>query len=203
MQLSFLHFIQKHDLVDSNQKILIAVSGGVDSIVLTDLFYQNQFKIAVAHCNFQLRGNESDEDEKFVQQFCYTKNIPFFVQHFDTAIYAQQKNISIQMAARDLRYQWFNQLINENNLDKLATAHHKNDSNETVLLNLARGTSIQGLSGILPKRENIIRPLLFATKKQLIDYANQNKLSWREDASNSSNKYKRNFVRNKIIPLFE
>ncbi|KYG73036.1 tRNA lysidine(34) synthetase TilS [Roseivirga echinicomitans] len=198
----FLSFIKKHALNSEGNKWLLAVSGGMDSMVLLNLCHQADFDVSVAHCNFNLRGEESDADAQFVKDTCSRLKIPYFEKHFDTKSYASAHGISTQMAARDLRYAWFNELLKEQNLDQLAVAHHAQDNLETVLLNLARGTSISGLRGMLPKSENIIRPLLGFERDEIENFAKQEGIEWREDSSNASDNYKRNYLRHQIIPAF-
>ncbi|WMJ71610.1 tRNA lysidine(34) synthetase TilS [Cytophagaceae bacterium ABcell3] len=199
----FLRYITQKDLIRLHQSVIVAVSGGIDSVVLVDLLYNAGFKVAIAHCNFQLRGAESEEDELFVRGLAERLGVPFFLKTFDTQKIASQEKISIQMAARDIRYQWFEELRMAEGYDYVAVAHHKSDTVETVLLNLARGTGIAGLHGIAPKVKNIIRPLLFAGRTDIEKYAAQKTLDWREDSSNKSTKYARNLVRHKMIPLFK
>ncbi len=198
-----LKFIIERKLCRKDNSILVTVSGGVDSMVLLDLLYRNNFKIGVAHCNFNLRSTESDADAQLVKKIAEKHRIPFFVKVFDTEAYARQHQISIQMAARELRYQWFEDLRQKETFDCIATAHHLDDSIETVLFNLAKGTGIEGLKGIPHQNGNIIRPLLFAEKTEIIAYAEEMRLEFREDSSNKSLKYHRNFIRKKIIPGLE
>ncbi len=181
----------------------MAVSGGMDSMVMLHLFREAGFSIAVAHCNFQLRGNESDEDENFVAAKCKKWSIPFHSIRFDTNNYATQHRLSIQMAARELRYDWFNALIKQHSLDWIATAHHLTDSVETVLLNLTKGTSLDGLLGIAKKNGRVIRPLLFATQSELQSYAATVGIAWREDESNQTDDYQRNFIRHRVTPTLK
>jgi len=178
----------------------LAVSGGMDSMVMLHLFHQAGFSIAVAHCNFQLRGEDSDEDENFVAAKCKKWSIPFHSIRFDTNNYAIQHGLSVQMAARELRYNWFHQVKEKENADWIATAHHLSDSVETVLLNLSRGTSLDGLLGIAEKNGFVIRPLLFATHNEITNYAAETGVVWREDRSNETDDYQRNFVRHQIVP---
>jgi tRNA(Ile)-lysidine synthase len=184
----------------TTDKILLAVSGGMDSMVMLWLFQQAGYAVAVAHCNFQLRGVEADGDEEFVKAKCAQWNIPFFCKHFDTNNYASEKGLSIQMAARALRYEWFNELLEKEKMDWVATAHHLNDSIETVLLNLTKGTGIEGLLGIPAQNKKIIRPLLFATREEIENYAAEEGIAWREDKSNESDDYQRNFIRHQVVP---
>ena len=192
------------NIVDyKKSSFLLAVSGGVDSMVLLNLFTVSNINFSVAHCNFSLRGEDSDEDEKFVKSICDKLGINFFVKKFNTKKTAFDEKISIQMAARELRYKWFNDLVNNNKIDNIVTAHHFNDNIETVLFNIARGTGISGLKGIEKKQNRLIRPLLNFTKNQVLDYANKNKIEFREDLSNEDEKYKRNKIRKSIIPDFQ
>lgn len=199
----FLDFIKSNQLVSKGDKTLLAVSGGIDSVVLTILFKEAGLDFAIAHCNFQLRAEESDTDEAFVKALAKSAGVKYYVHSFDTKNYAALHNISTQMAARDLRYNWFKELADSNNFNAIATAHHLDDSLETVLFNLAKGTGISGMRGILPKNENIIRPLLFATKDDIVAYATQERLQWREDSSNESIKYSRNLIRHKVMPVLK
>lgn len=205
----FEKYIQQEKLYQSNTQWLLAISGGVDSMVLTDLCLQSKIPIVLAHCNFQLRGEESSRDEEFVQQFATTFKIPLHIKRFDTSDYASKNKLSIQIAARELRYGWFNSLSQEEEIKMtkqklyIATAHHANDNVETVLMNFCKGTGISGLHGILSKQQNIIRPLLFATKQEIIDYAKDKKLTWIEDSSNAQDDYTRNAIRHQLIPVLQ
>jgi tRNA(Ile)-lysidine synthase len=171
---------------------------------LGHLLLQNDIPFSMAHCNFQLRDDESSRDEQFVRTLAAAWQVPLYVKHFDTKKYADEHACSIQVAARELRYTWFYALlVSEMKNGLLATAHHANDSVETMLMNLMRGTGIEGLHGILPKKDKLIRPLLFATKQEILEYALANNLAWVEDSSNESSKYTRNFIRNEMIPAAE
>lgn len=200
---SFLTYIRKENLFDPLQKVLLAVSGGLDSMVMLYLFQKAGYNFSVAHCNFKLRGKESDGDEQFVVDYCDEHNIQLFVNRFDTKEYAKQEGISIEMAARDLRYTWFNELMENEKFDCLATAHHQDDVIETFLINLSRGTGIRGLSGIKPKSGRLIRPILFADRITVCEYAALHHLQNREDSSNSDTSIQRNFIRHKIIPMLD
>lgn len=200
---NFRQYITDNKLFNSTNKILLGVSGGIDSMVLCDLFLKAGFNFAIAHCNFQLRGTESDGDTQLVTQYATSNNIPLHTIHFTTIEYANSNHISIQMAARDLRYNWFNELINNNGYDKIAVAHHADDNIETFFVNLARGTGINGLCGMPIVNQNIIRPLMFATRKQITNYATSNNIAYREDSSNACDKYARNKIRLNIISEFE
>jgi tRNA(Ile)-lysidine synthase len=197
----FHDHIARHQLCKATDKILLAVSGGLDSMVMLNMFHQSGYFIAVAHCNFQLRGAESDGDEEFVRARCSHLKVPFYSIQFDTNNYAWENNISIQIAARQLRYAWFEELLEQEKLDKLATAHHLNDSLETVLLNLCKGTGVQGLAGIPLENRFIIRPMLFTSRSEVEAYATKERIEWREDSSNLTDDYQRNFLRHQIIPL--
>lgn len=192
--------INKNTLLNKTDKLLLAFSGGVDSLVLADLLHKAGYNIELAHCNFQLRGQEAKDDTAFCENFAKSINTKFHVIYFDTKAYAAEHKLSIQMAARELRYNWFKSLKVEHSFDFILTAHHANDNVETVFVNLIRGTGIKGLQGIPEKQNDIVRPLLFATKDEIKDYAIKNKLVFREDSSNQEIKYKRNFIRHQIIP---
>jgi len=190
----------------SDTKFILAVSGGVDSVVLVDLFAKTNLDFVIAHCNFKLRGEESERDEQFVKALAvkYAKEI--FIKCFDTKTYADEHKVSIQVAARDLRYNWFAELqstVSNQRLTAIVTAHHQNDNIETVLINFFRGTGIQGLTGInsFDSERKILRPLLLFKKEELLQYATNNSLTFVEDSSNTTNKYTRNNFRNQIIPL--
>lgn len=199
----FESYIKQNNLCSKKKKILIAVSGGADSVVLLHLLYLTGYKIALAHCNFNLREEESDEDEEFVRELCKEYKLENHFISFDTKEYATKNKISIEMAARDLRYNWFNDLCKQHNYSKISTGHHLNDSIETVFINLARGTGINGITGIASKNGNIIRPLLPFSRQQIEEFANFHKLTYRNDSSNDSLVYMRNIVRHEIIPAFK
>jgi tRNA(Ile)-lysidine synthase len=195
-----LNHIQHHALCQRNDKILLAVSGGLDSVVMLHLFKEAGFSVGVAHCNFQLRGKDSEEDEGFVRQICEKLSVPVFVKRFDTQAYAWENSLSIQMAARELRYAWFDHLLDENQYGSLATGHHFDDTVETILLNWTKGSSLEGLTGIPVKNKKVIRPILFATREQVQKYATEKGIQWREDQSNLTDDYQRNFIRHQVIP---
>lgn len=199
----FLRHLSENNLAQAGDKILLAVSGGIDSMVMLDLFIKSGISCEVAHVNFQLRGEESDGDELFVKMLCKNYCVPFHVNKVMTRARADEQGVSIQMAARDLRYQWFNLLVKEKNFQAVATAHHLNDSIETALFNWVNGTSLTGLTGIPLRNGALIRPLLFATRQQLEAYASENDIRWREDSSNRHDDYKRNFIRHRIVPLLK
>ena len=186
--------------VNKSDQILMAVSGGIDSMLMSHLLKDLGYRISIAHCNFSLRGNESDGDEDFVREYASREAIPFFTKKFSTSAYAGEHGLSIQMAARELRYNWFDELCNEHKFDYVAVAHNSNDVVETLLINLVRGTGLKGLTGIKPKNGKIIRPLLFASRDQIEEYAHNEKIGFREDSSNLSTDYHRNRIRHNIIP---
>lgn len=199
VQEQLLNHINRYELCKTTDKILLAVSGGLDSMAMFHLFREAGFRIAVAHCNFQLRGEASDQDEAFVEETCRQFDVLCFTRRFDTEDYAGTRKLSIQMAARDLRYEFFKELTDTYGFDRIATAHHFNDLIESVFLNLVRGTGADGLRGIAPSKDKIIRPLLFATRDMISRYAEAKKFSWREDASNAGDDYHRNFLRHHVI----
>ncbi len=203
MHSSLQSFIKKENLFSPSEKILLTVSGGIDSVMMCELFYKAGFKFAIAHCNFQLRGEESNGDEKFVAALAEKYNAPFHIITFNTSAFAKKNKLSIQIAARQLRYQWFEEIREKFNYKYIATAHHQDDSIETLFINLIRGTGISGLHGILPKLGNIIRPMLFTNKIEIEKYASKNELQFREDRSNASDKYVRNKIRHQVIPVLK
>ncbi len=195
-------FITRNKLVADNDSLLLAVSGGIDSMVMLSIFRQLNYSISVAHCNFSLRGKESDNDQKFVLEYCSRERIPFFTKTFNTLKFAEENGLSIQMAARELRYSWFEEVRSENNFDSILLGHNWDDVIETFFINLARGTGIKGLTGIKPSNGRLARPLLYASREDIEKYASDNKIDYREDSTNIETKYKRNKIRHKIIPLF-
>ena len=203
MEKQLHNFISQEKLFNKTAKILIAISGGADSIVLLDLLINTGYSCAIAHCNFKLRGQESEKDALFVENLSKKYDLKYFYKEFNTKKYSTQNKISIEMAARELRYEWFEKIRKENNYDFIATAHHKNDSVETFLLNITRGTGIRGLTGIPAKNNYIVRPLLFADKNNILEYCETNKIIFRTDKTNFQSDYNRNKIRNKIIPFFE
>ena len=184
----------------TSSKVLLAVSGGVDSMVLLHLLKSSSINFEVAHCNFNLREEESEKDYLFVKKSCLQSDIVFNGKKFDTTAFAKENGLSIQMAARQLRYNWFSEIIQAKKLEYLATAHHQNDQTETVLLNILRGKGSFTWEGMSIFNKSIIRPLLNVSKKELIAYAKENKIEWREDSSNEKSDYQRNYIRNTIIP---
>ena len=224
----FQQYISDHHLFSPKDTLLLAVSGGVDSVVLCELCKQAGFQFIIAHCNFTLRAEESARDAAFAQQLAQGYQVPFLIKEFDTQVYAESNKLSIQEAARELRYNWFAALMKsemgnrkadvggENTkigepttnhkpqtINSLVTAHHLDDNIETMLMHFFRGTGVHGLRGMLPKQGNIVRPLLFARKQELKQFATANKLNWVEDSSNALDKYSRNYFRNQLIPLVQ
>jgi tRNA(Ile)-lysidine synthase len=197
---SFTDYIRENSLFSPDHKILLAVSGGKDSILMAHLFNDAGIRFGIAHCNFGLRGAESQRDEHFVHTLAAVMQVPFHVTHFNTKAYAAEHKISTQMAARDLRYRWFEEIRIEHQYDRVAVAHHQDDAIETVLLNLIRGTGIAGLHGILPKRGHLIRPLLFLSRKAINELIDLQQLDFVEDSSNLGNTYARNKIRLDVIP---
>ncbi len=196
----FFHSIK--ELIEPSDKVLLTVSGGIDSVVMLHLFLQTSYKVAIAHCNFQLRGQDANDDETFVQQLAEKHHIPFYSIHFDTQKYAKQLGFSIQMAARELRYEWFREIAQKNNFAYIATAHQRNDVLETFFVNALRKTGIKGLCGIQAKTGMLIRPMLAFSRQEISDYASSSLISYREDKSNDSDYYARNYIRHHIIPAF-
>lgn len=200
---SFQKFISDLDLFNANDRVLLAVSGGIDSIVMCELFHQSNFHFGIIHCNFKLRGAESEEDKKFVQAVAKKYDVPFYCKSFETSGFSEKSGISIQMAARKLRYEWFEDIRKKENYKAVAVAHHKDDEVETLLINLVRGTGIAGLHGILPNQEHLIRPLLFSNRAEIEAFAKVHELIYREDSSNLETKYTRNKIRHKVIPVLK
>ena len=202
-----LQKLEKH--IDQNlsylkgKKLLIACSGGLDSIVLTDLLYKLKHSIGLAHCNFKLRIEESDQDEAFVEDLADTLSVPFYSQTFETKNYAKEHKLSIQMAARELRYLWFEEIVKDFKYDYLLTAHHADDDLETFFINLSRGTGLKGLTGIPEINNNTVRPLLIFGREEILVYAKQNNLYWREDSSNKKTDYLRNKLRLEVLPEYK
>jgi tRNA(Ile)-lysidine synthase len=190
---SFLH----------DKNLLIAISGGIDSVVLTHLLHKLKFTVSLAHCNFMLRGKESNEDEEFVKELGEKLKIQTHTIKFETEAYAEENGISTQMAARDLRYSWFQKIAQENNIDYIITGHQKDDVLETFFINLTRGTGLDGLTGIPEIQGNIVRPFMIFSRNEILVHAAKKKILWREDRTNSSIRYVRNKIRHKIIPVLK
>jgi tRNA(Ile)-lysidine synthase len=202
MRLKFDNYISENKLFTRRDKLLVAVSGGADSMALLCLLWENNYDFGIAHCNFQLRGDESDADEKFVERFAGFVTSNFHKRRFDTEGVAMAQKKSIQETARDLRYEWFEELRQKYDYQYVLTAHHASDSVETMLFNLSRGTGLKGLTGIKAKKGNLIRPLLGATKADVLAYIEEYKIPFREDSSNESDKYSRNFIRHQVVSKF-
>ena len=195
----FSKHIKKEFSFLKESKLLVCVSGGVDSMVLINLLNRLKYNVSIAHCNFNLRDDESDIDEDFVKNYAITNSIPFFSKSFITRI----PKHSMQMAARNLRYKWFYSVLKVEELDYIITAHHLDDSLETFILNLSRASGIEGLAGIKQLNDIIVRPLLIFSKNEILNYAKTNNIKWREDSTNKKNHYQRNQIRNEIIPLLK
>lgn len=202
MLTKFKSYIEKNKLFTTSDKLLVAISGGVDSVVLADLLYKSGYTFSIAHCNFKLRNEDSDKDEALVKNIALKYNADFYSTSFETQNYADLNKLSIQMAARELRYKWFNELKNKYHFNYLLTAHHANDAIETSLLNYIKGAGIRGIKGIDAKNDYRCSPLLSFSKKNILKYAIDNKIEWREDLSNEKSDYERNYLRNEVIPLF-
>ncbi|MGZ9736785.1 tRNA lysidine(34) synthetase TilS [Flavobacterium sp. GNP002] len=187
----------------SGKKILLATSGGKDSMVMVHLFQQLDYKIGIAHCNFQLRGMESFGDQNFVQEYASANDIQVFITQFDTKAFAEDYKVSTQVAARELRYNWFYELLETEKFDYILTAHHADDNLETFLINLSRGTGLEGLTGIPEQNDRVIRPLLAFSQEEMEEYAKLNNIKWREDSSNASDKYLRNKIRHHLVPMLK
>ena len=203
MKNNFLHYIHENKLFDTKSKILLAISGGIDSVCLADILIRSGYNVEFAHCNFKLREEESDQDEIFVSDLANKNKIPFHHISFDTNHYALSNKLSIQMAARELRYEWFEKVRREISADYIAIAHNKNDNVETFFINLINGTGLKGLRAIQNKNNFIVRPLMFASRNQIEEYVKLRSLNFREDSSNKSKKYQRNKVRHDLIPLLK
>ena len=221
----FKSFVEKHNLIEKDDRILLALSGGVDSMVLAELLLLRQQdnkttrqqdestvnrqqttdngQLTFAHCNFHLRGDDSNRDEKFVTDFAKENNIPIYVKHFDTESYAKENSLSIEMAARELRYSWFEELKDTHEFNKVALAHHGDDQIETFFINFLRGSGIKGLKGMKPQNDFYIRPLLWSNRNDIEEFAKENGIRWVEDYTNHETVYLRNKIRHNIIPLFD
>ena len=187
----------------NGKKLLLATSGGIDSMVMVHLFQQLEYKIGIAHCNFQLRGMESFGDQDFVQEYAVANDIQVFITQFDTKAFAEDYKLSTQVAARELRYNWFYELLETEKFDYILTAHHADDNIETFLINLTRGTGLEGLTGIPEQNEKVIRPFLLFSRQEIETYAKENTIQWREDSSNVSDKYLRNKIRHHVVPMMK
>ncbi|WP_455963800.1 tRNA lysidine(34) synthetase TilS [Bacteroides bouchesdurhonensis] len=198
-----IRYIEKEQLFSQNSKILVALSGGADSVALLRILHSLGYECEAAHCNFHLRGKESDRDEMFVRQLCQQYNIPLHITDFDTTRYAEEKHISIEMAARELRYEWFEKKRIECHANRIAVAHHQDDSIETMLLNLIRGTGITGLLGIRPINGYIVRPLLCVSRKEIVCYLQSIGQEYVTDSTNLEDEYTRNKIRLHLLPLMQ
>ncbi len=196
----FQDHLANHFSFLKNKDLFLATSAGIDSMVMVDLFKKLGYNFGILHCNFQLRGAESDADMKFVMDYGDKNLIPWSVGHFETEAYAKEMNVSIQVAARELRYDWFEEQLLDKNFDFVLTAHHADDNLETFIINLSRGTGLDGLVGIPAVNEDVIRPFLIFSRQEIEEYAKKNNINWREDSSNTSDNYLRNKIRHHIIP---
>ena len=196
-------YIKHHHLFSKGDKLILAISGGADSVALAYLLKQLEYDFTMAHCNFGLRNKESDADEVFVKKLAKKLGVKCFTKSFETLKFATENKISIQMAARDLRYDWFENLRQKLRFDFILTAHHRDDDMETFFINLLRGTGIKGMLGVPQKKGSIVRPLLFTKKNEIYDFLKKNKIEYQEDSSNKDNKYLRNKIRLQLIPLLE
>jgi tRNA(Ile)-lysidine synthase len=197
----FKNYISEHQLFDEHDLILLAVSGGIDSMVMAELFHRAGYNFSIAHCNFGLRGAESNQDEKFVASMCEAYGVKLFVKNFKTREYAGFNKVSVQMAARTLRYEWFDELLESEGFKVIATAHHLDDQIETLFINILRGTGISGLHGILPNRKKIVHPMMFAYRRNIEEFSSDEAIGFREDSSNRSTKYVRNKLRHDLMPI--
>ena len=196
-------YIKQHNFFSKGDKLILAISGGADSVALAYLLKQLEYDFTMAHCNFGLRNKESDADEVFVKKLAKKLGVKCFAKSFETLKFATENKISIQMAARDLRYDWFENLRQKLRFDFILTAHHRDDDMETFFINLLRGTGIKGMLGVPQKKESIVRPLLFTKKNEIYEFLKKNKIEYREDSSNKDDKYLRNKIRLQLIPLLE
>lgn len=196
-------YIEKYQLLEESCPVLVGLSGGADSIALLTLLVKLGYSCIAAHCNFHLRREESMRDERFAEEYAKTLQVPFLKTDFDTEQYAAANHLSIEMAARELRYNWFEEKRSETGAQAIAVAHHRDDSVETVLMNLVRGTGIRGMSGIRPKNGYVVRPLLCVTRKEITAWLDAGNISYVTDSTNLSDAYTRNFIRLRILPLLE
>ena len=196
-------YIIQHQLLSGEKPVVVGISGGADSVALLHILVSLGYKCIAAHCNFNLRGDESFRDEQFTIDFTKRLQVPLCKISFETNKYAQENRLSVEMAARELRYRWFEELLNTYDADAVAVAHHRDDSVETLLINLTRGSGLTGLTGIKPKNGNVVRPLLCVSREDIYAYIENNGLEYVTDSSNSSDIYTRNFIRLKVIPLLE
>ncbi|MBM1107294.1 tRNA lysidine(34) synthetase TilS [Aurantibacter crassamenti] len=203
MLANFKKHLQDNFAFLKDDTFLLAISGGIDSVVLAYLMYKSDLKFAMAHCNFQMRGEESNKDEILVRELADKFNCKIHITNFDTVSYSELNKVSIQMAARELRYPWFEEIVNEFGYKTVVTAHHADDNIETFLINLSRGTGLEGLTGMPESTDAILRPLLIFSREEIAAYANSEDLIWREDASNADTKYLRNKIRHELLPTLK
>lgn len=203
MESKIQKFIKLHNLLEQDKPVLAGISGGADSVALALVLKQLGYTLTAVHCNFHLRGEESDRDEQFVRDFCQLQEIPLHVKDFQTEEYAKEKKISIEMAARELRYAYFHELMKSTKISVLAVAHHQNDQAETLLINLIRGTGIHGLRGMLPKNGETVRPLLCVTREEILDYLAEKGQEYVTDSTNLSTDYTRNKIRLELLPYLK
>ncbi len=199
----FQSFVESEKLIDPKDKVLLAVSGGVDSVVMVHLFAQAGLDFAIAHCNFGLRGQDSDEDEAFIKTLAETIDCPFYVTAFETEVIALERKASIQLVARSLRYDWLEKIREENGYHAIATAHHLNDSLETFIYNFTKGAGLRGLRGIPVRNGRIIRPLLFTKRESIEAFAEEQGIPFKTDSSNAQDKYARNKIRHHVVPVLK
>ena len=197
----FLMAVSEHQLLSPQRPTIVALSGGADSVALLLLLVQEGFPVVAAHCNFHLRGEESDRDERFVRELCHSYDIPLHIRHFDTSASAKEEGISIEMAARRLRYAFFEELRTTLGAEAIAVAHHRDDNNETLLLNLVRGTGLRGLSGMKWKNGHIVRPLLGVSRQEIVAFLKEKEQPYVTDSTNAETLYKRNKIRHELLPL--
>lgn len=203
MESKIQRFIKLHNLLEQDKPVLAGISGGADSVALALVLKQLGYALTAVHCNFHLRGEESDRDEQFVRDFCQQQEIPLYVKDFQTEEYAKEKKISIEMAARELRYAYFHELMKSTKISVLAVAHHQNDQAETLLINLIRGTGIHGLRGMLPKNGETVRPMLCVTREEILDYLAEKGQEFVTDSTNLSTDYTRNKIRLELLPYLK
>lgn len=196
-------YIEKYQLLSDDQPVLVGLSGGADSVALLGVLARLGYRCVAMHCNFHLRGEESDRDEAFAREFAESLEVPFRKIDFDTTAYAEEKHVSIEMAARELRYAWFEETRQQLGAQAIAVAHHRDDSVETVLMNLVRGTGIRGMAGIRPKNGFIVRPLLCVSREEIVSWLADQGFSFMTDSTNLSDAYTRNFIRLNVLPLLE
>ena len=197
------HYIEHEQLLSEGATVIVGLSGGCDSMVLLHVLHRMGYRCIAAHCNFHLRGEESDHDEQFVRNFCQEQDIPLAMTHFETIAYAQEHQLSIELAARELRYEWFESLYLDYQAEAIVVGHHADDQAETLLMHLVRGSGLNGLCGMLPKNGHIVRPLLCVSREAIEQYAQQEHLRYVTDSTNSDTQYRRNYFRHEVIPLLE